>query len=132
MSVRDRERLKEAGDTSATPPTPPRSDTGDTLAEVCLGAGIGAGAVVLLSIGVIPRVGLIRAITLGWKSYFKTVHPLSARSGDVKRLREAADSMRKGSYISVVEPDGSGKSCLVDTALHRHFGVVKLWVSCGA
>ncbi len=44
--------------------------------------GVGAGGLALVSgsvAGVIPRVGLARPLSLGFKSYFKTTHPLSIR-----------------------------------------------------
>ena len=41
--------------------------------------GVGAGGLALSIAGVIPRVGLARALSLGFKSYFKTTYPLSVR-----------------------------------------------------
>jgi guanylate kinase len=38
--------------------------------------------------------------------------------------------MKKGSYIVVTGEKGNGKTCLIDTTLNRHFGVVKISVSC--
>jgi hypothetical protein len=38
--------------------------------------------------------------------------------------------MQRGSYITVTGGKGNGKTCLIDTTLNRHFGVVKIGVSC--
>ena len=89
----------------------------------------GAGGLALLSAAALPRVGLRRAITLGWKSYFKTTIPLSVRKAEIQQLTESITSMEKGIYITVIGGKGNGKSCLIDTTLNRHFGVVKISVS---
>ena len=80
--------------------------------------------------GFIPRVGLVRALSLGFKSYFKTTYPLSVRKSEIKQLNESILRMKKGSYITVTGGKGNGKTCLIDTALNRHLGVVKISVSC--
>ena len=93
--------------------------------------GIGSLALVSGSIaGVFPRVGLVKALSLGFKSYFKTTYPLSVRKSDIKQLSDSILRMKKGSYITVTGGKGNGKSCLVDTTLNRHLGVVKISVSC--
>ena len=49
--------------------------------------GVGAGGLALVSgsiAGVIPRVGLVRALSLGFKSYLKTIYPLSVRASEIK------------------------------------------------
>ena len=95
--------------------------------------GVGAGGLALVSgsiAGVIPRVGLVRALSLGFKSYFKTIYPLSVRASEIKQLNDSILTMKKGSYIIVTGGKGNGKTCLIDTALNRHFGVVKISVSC--
>ncbi len=92
---------------------------------------VGAGGIALGSIaGVFPRVGLVRALSLGFKSYFKTTYPLSVRASEIKQLNETILRMKKGRYITVTGGKGNGKTCLIDTALNRHFGVVKISVSC--
>ena len=95
--------------------------------------GVGAGGLALVSgsiAGVIPRVGLVRALSLGFKSYLKTIYPLSVRASEIKQLNESILTMKKGSYITVTGGKGNGKTCLIDTALNRHLGVVKISVSC--
>jgi hypothetical protein len=89
----------------------------------------GAGGLALISAAALPRVGLRRAITLGWESYFKTTSPLSVRKPEIQRLNKSITSMEKGIYITVIGGKGNGKSCLIDTTLNRHFGVVKISVS---
>ncbi len=71
--------------------------------------------------------GFGRAVTLGWKSSFETKHPLSVRKADVQRLKEML-KMKRGLFISVSGGKGNGKSCLIDTALNRQFGVIKITV----
>ena len=92
---------------------------------------VGAGGLALISAsGIIPRVGLVRALSLGFKSYFKTTYPLSVRASEIKQLNDSILTMKKGSYITVTGGKGIGKTCLIDTTLNRHLGVVKISVSC--
>jgi hypothetical protein len=64
--------------------------------------GIGAGGLALGSVaGFVPRFGLVRALSLGFKSYFKTTYPLSVRKSEIKQLNESILRMKKGSYITV-------------------------------
>ena len=95
--------------------------------------GVGAGGLALVTgsvAGFIPRVGLVRALSLGFKSYFKTTYPLSVRASEIKQLNDSILRMRKGSYITVTGGKGNGKTCLIDTTLNGHLGVVKISVSC--
>ena len=93
--------------------------------------GVGAGGLALVSVaGVIPRVGLARALSLGYKSYFKTAYPLSVRKSEIKILSDSILWMEKGEYITVTGGKGIGKTCLIDTTLNHHLGVVKISVSC--
>eukprot|EP01036_Dinobryon_divergens_P036237 gene36237-47134_t len=97
--------------------------------------GVGAGGLALVSgsiAGVIPRVGLVRALSLGFKSYFKTTYPLSVRASEIKQLNDSILRMKKGSYITVTGGKGNGKTCLIDTTLNRHLGVVKISTKSGA
>ena len=90
----------------------------------------GIGGVALFSVaGAIPRFGIGRALVVGWRSYpFKT-YPLSVRRDEIQLLNDSIKSLEKGSYITVIGGKGDGKSCLIDTCLNRHFGVVKTSVS---
>ena len=93
---------------------------------------IGAGGLALISgsvAGVIPRVGFVRALSLGFNSYFKTNYPLSIRASEIKQLNNSILRMKKGSYITVTGGKGNGKTCLINTTLNRHLGVVKISVS---
>jgi hypothetical protein len=93
---------------------------------------IGAGGLALVTgsvAGLLPPVGLGRAISLGFKSYFKTTYPLSVRTSEIKKLRDSLLWMEKGDYIIVTGGKGIGKTCLIDTTLNRHLGVVRISVS---
>ena len=93
--------------------------------------GVGASGLALVSVaGVIPRVGLGRALSLGLKSYFKTTYPLSVRKSEIKQLNDSILLLKKGSYITVTGGKGNGKTCLINTTLNHHLGVVKISVSC--
>ena len=105
----------------------------DIVADSKAILGVGAGGLALVSgsiAGVIPRVGLVRALSLGFKSYLKTIYPLSVRASEIKQLNDSILRMKKGSYITVTGGKGNGKTCLIDTTLNRHLGVVKISVSC--
>ena len=94
--------------------------------------GVGAGGLALFSgsvAGFIPRVGLVRALSLGFKSYFKATYPLSIRKSDIKQLSKVIRLMVKGKYVIVTGGKGVGKTCLIDTTLNHHLGVVKIEVS---
>ena len=91
---------------------------------------LASGLVVALVSGSIAGVGLVRALSLGFKSYLKTIYPLSVRASEIKQLNDSILRMKKGSYITVTGGKGNGKTCLIDTTLNRHFGVVKISVSC--
>jgi hypothetical protein len=102
----------------------------DSKAILGVGAG-GLPALISGSVaGFIPRVGLVRALSLGFKSYFKTTYPLSVRASEIKQLNDSILRMKKRSYITVTGGKGNGKTCLIDTTLNRHLDVVKISVSC--
>ncbi len=83
----------------------------------------------LSAAGVLPRVGLLSALRLGWKSYFKSVSPVSARKNEVEKLNELLRRIHKGNYISIIGERGMGKTCLINTALRRQHGVINISVS---
>jgi hypothetical protein len=92
---------------------------------------LGVGGLVLVSFATGSVAGgFVRALSLGFKSYFKTTHPLSVRKADVKKLSDSLLSLRKGDYIVVTGGKGIGKTCLINTTLNRHHGVVQIRVSC--
>ena len=84
----------------------------------------GSTAVIGLSIGV-KKVGLVRALTLGWRSAIKMTYPLSVRTAEIDALKESLQSLQQGQYVTVLGRKGSGKSRLIDTALNRTYGVIK-------
>ena len=104
----------------------------DLVSFVADSEAFGAGLVLVFGSvgGVITRVGLGRALSLGFKSYFKTTYPLSVRHSEIKQLNDLILRMKKGTYITVTGGKGNGKTCLIDTTLNRHLGVVKISVSC--
>ena len=90
----------------------------------------GAGGLAIFSIsGAIPRVGFVRAFTVGWKNYFKKTYPLSIRKSEIQLLNDSIKTIEKGSYITVIGGKGNGKSCFIDTALNHYHGVSKISVS---
>ena len=91
---------------------------------------LASGLVVALVSGSIAGVGLVRALSLGFKSYLKTIYPSSVRTSEIKQLNDSILGMKKGSYIVVTGEKGNGKTCLIDSALNHHYGVVKISVSC--
>ena len=105
-------------------------DIASSVADSKAILGVGAGGLALISAGFIPRVGLVRALSLGFKSYCKTTYPLSVRKSEIKQLNDSFLRMKKGSYIVVTGEIGNGKTCLIDTTFNRHLGVVKISVSC--
>jgi hypothetical protein len=88
----------------------------------------GSSAVLGLSIGA-KKVGLVRALTLGWRSAIKTTTPLSVRTAEIDALKETLQSLQTGQYVTVIGGKGNGKSRLIDTTLNRTFGVIKTSVS---
>ena len=74
--------------------------------------GVGAGGLVLVS------VGLTRALSIGFRRYFKITYPLSIRKSEIKQLSDLILRMEKGDYIAVTGGKGIGKTCLIDTALN--------------
>ena len=92
--------------------------------------GIGGGLALVSAAGLMPRIGIGRALTLGWRSYLKVTYPLSVRKSEIKQLNDSILWMEKGRYITVTGGKGNGKTCLIDTTLNRHLGVVKISVSC--
>jgi hypothetical protein len=90
---------------------------------------LGAGGLTLLSVaGRLPRVGIGRALTLQFKSRFSSVSPLSVRKSEMKALLEYLRISSRSTYVCVTGGIGQGKSCLIDSALLGHGGVVKISV----
>lgn len=90
---------------------------------------VSAVLVGLSLLGVTPRVGLVRALTLGWRSAIKTTYPLSVRTAEVVALRKDLQSLQKGQYVAIIGGKGNGKSCLIGTCLNLTFGAIKTSVS---
>ena len=80
--------------------------------------------------GVTPKVGVLRAFTVGLRSYFKSSYsPISVRKDEINFLRVCLKTLHRGSYIAVTGGKGIGKTNAIDTALRGYFGVMKISVS---
>jgi hypothetical protein len=84
-------------------------------------------------LGLVPRAGPGRALALALRSRFaRPPSPQSARTGDVRALRETLASISARRYVVVQGPKGVGKTCVVSTALQRTCGVVVTEVAPGS
>lgn len=101
---------------------------GEAVLQIADSDAIVGGLALLSVAGVIPRVGLGRAVTLAFRSCFRKTYPLSVRKSEIDQLYNSIDSMEKGSYIIVTGSKGIGKSCLLDSCLNHDGGVVKIMV----
>ena len=91
--------------------------------------GLGVGGTLAAATGVTPKIGVLRAFTVGLRSYFKSSYPISVRKDEIKILRAGLQSLIRGRYIAVTGGKGIGKSNAIDTALRGYFGVTKFSVS---
>lgn len=90
-------------------------------------AAAASGAFFLNTAGFIPKVGIVAALKLGFKSkFFGYSVPLSVRSKDISNLKQELKSLKKGEYIVVTGGKGLGKTCLINTALNGTCGVVRV------
>ncbi len=80
------------------------------------------------SLGIIPKVGAVRALTLAFHSKIRGMRPTSQRIKDVHALQRELTKMKKGNYIVVTGAKGIGKSCVIDTVTSYTCGVVSLKV----
>lgn len=90
---------------------------------------IGASGLVLSSGGLLPKVGIGRAMTLALRPLFSSLDSKSVRIKEINALRRSLKLLSKGRYIVVTGGKGYGKSCLINTVVHRNFGVVNISVS---
>ena len=49
--------------------------------------GLGIGGTLVAATGVTPKIGVLRAFTVGLRSYFKSSYPISVRKDEIKSLR---------------------------------------------
>ena len=98
---------------------------------IITGLGLGVvGGTLAAATGVTPKIGVLRAFTVGLRSYFQSSYsPISVRKDEIKFLRVCLQSLEGGSYIVVTGEKGIGKTNAIDTALRGYFGVMKLSVS---
>jgi hypothetical protein len=85
-----------------------------------------------LAIGLVPRLGPMRAIVLALSTRFRRAQDVSQRTNELHMLRSMLSSSQKAQYVIVSGPKGVGKTCLVDTTLQYTFGVVSVRVAAGA
>jgi putative protein kinase ArgK-like GTPase of G3E family len=95
------------------------------LSDVKAILGIGtASGIALSAVGIAPKVGVGRSLILALKSTLSFKSTPSARKVDMKILSQNLNTLSDGTYILVTGGKGFGKSCLIQTALHRKFGVI--------
>jgi hypothetical protein len=91
--------------------------------------GLGATIGVISASGAVPKVGIFRALSLGWRNVFRTISPISVRQREINLVISDVENLTHGGYVVVTGGKGHGKSCLIDTALNHRKGVIKISVS---
>jgi hypothetical protein len=86
--------------------------------------GIGASGIGLSVAGIAPKVGVDRSIILALNSTLSILSTSPARKFDMVILCRKLNALSRGQYILVTGGKGFGKSCLIETILHRKFGVI--------
>ena len=105
------------------------TDIMESLANLKTIIGLGGGGLAVLStLGAVPKVGAGRALTLHLKSILTSASPFSIRSKEINFLRSKLKALRKGHYLVVTGGKGLGKTCLINSVLHRYGGVVTISV----
>jgi hypothetical protein len=95
------------------------------LSDVKTILGIGtASGIALSAVGIAPKVGVGRSIILALKPTLSFMSTPSSRKVDIKILSQKVATLSGGRYILVTGGKGFGKSCLIQAALHRKFGVI--------
>ena len=91
-----------------------------------------AAAPAAIALGVVPRVGPGRAFILALDSrLFLRAKPVSQRKEELSKLRKVLSNAHTDQYVVVVGPKGVGKTCVVNTATEKTFGVVSVRVPAG-
>jgi len=80
--------------------------------------------------GLVPRVGPGRAVLLGLSRIFRRAETVSQRT-EVEKVRTALSNCNEDQYVVVAGPKGVGKTCIVETATEKTFGVVSVNVQPG-
>ena len=101
----------------------------EVLSDSALFAIIGSSLVTLSALGLLPKLGMSRAVVLGVKSAAKSQRTKSIRHDEVQKVRNILSNLSRGCYLVVTGPNDVGKTFLVSTALHRRFGVTSIDVS---
>ena len=103
----------------------------EQLAHIAtIGASIAAvAAPPAVVAGLVPRVGPGRAFVLGLSSrIFLRAKTVSQRTVEVEKMRTALSNANRDQYVVVAGPKGVGKTCIVETATERTFGVMSVRV----
>jgi len=85
----------------------------------------------LTASAIAPKVGVGRSINLALRSFFSSLPTKSVRDTDLIKFRDEISMLAYGRYLVVTGEKGVGKSCLIQTALHRKHGVVNITVWSG-
>jgi hypothetical protein len=89
----------------------------------------GAATFSLFSAGLTPRIGFVRALVLAGKSLFpRKLKTESVRTREIDTLKKTIASLQYGQYLVVTGGKGFGKSCLIETTLHKQLSVIKILV----
>eukprot|EP00128_Syssomonas_multiformis_P018870 Colp12_sorted_trinity150504_noHs@1104 len=93
----------------------------------------GTSTVALSLAGKLPRVGPLRALSLGLRSrLLANKGPFSARvekTNEIKTALQMTKQLSKQSHLIVTGGEGVGKTCLIKTATNKTFGVLHVKVS---
>jgi hypothetical protein len=89
-----------------------------------------AGYIGLSAAGLIPRIGMIRPVTLRWRNIFKRTYPQSIRRAEVDKLRNHLRPRPwfRGIILGIRGTEGIGKSCLVNTVVSGQPSVIDVQV----
>ena len=104
-----------------------------TSIAASIAAGTAAVAAPVAAFAAAPRVGPLRALTLGLRSrLFMRAPRVSQRTQELASLRAKLSFPPSEQYIIVSGPKGVGKSCIVNTVMQETFGVVRVNVQPGS
>lgn len=81
--------------------------------------------------GYIPKFGPGRALSFALYSRIRSALVKSDRQDVINRLQGSLEAMKMGGYVVVRGPKGVGKTCAIDTATERRWGVCRVKVRPG-
>jgi hypothetical protein len=89
-------------------------------AEIAFWGGIG----ILSIVGLFPRIGMVRCLTIRYKNKFRPVSHLSRRTEEVVNLQRMVKFLNNSNFIGIAGSKRVGRTTLVNTALADRAGVV--------